>query len=133
MRFEPFNSHLSVTVTFFTNGANDYLTELHTALVKDPLDKQLEEAVPTGPEARLTQLSVCRDELGHHRTGLFKAVNSCRARVPVFELCVMGEAWQGEKETQLAVVVLGRAELLQSVEALDCLLHGELQLEKQNI
>ena len=41
---------------------------------------------------------------------------------------MVGEARQGEEQTQLAVVVLGRAVLLQTVETLDCLLHGELQL-----
>lgn len=53
-------------------------------------------------------------------------MHSCRARIPVFELCVMGEAWQCEEETQLAVVLLGRAELLQTVQALYCRLHGDL-------
>lgn len=37
-RFEPFISHLSLTVTLFTNSASDYLTELDTALIKDPFD-----------------------------------------------------------------------------------------------
>lgn len=36
--FEPFISHLSLTVTLFTNSASDYLTELDTALIKDPFD-----------------------------------------------------------------------------------------------
>ena len=49
--------------------------------------------------------------------------------MPVFELGVVGEAWQREEETQLAVVLFGWTKLLQIVEALDCLLHGELQLE----
>lgn len=105
-----------------------YLTEFDTTLVKDPFDEQLEEAVPARPKACLAQLPVRRDELSHHSAGFLKAMDTCRAWVPVFKLCVMGEAWQGEEETQLAVVLLGRAEPLQIVEALHCLLHGELQL-----
>lgn len=108
-----------------------YLTELHTALVKDSLDEQLEEAVPAGSEARLAQLPVCGDELRHHRTRLLEAVDTSRARVPVLELGVVGEAGQSEEETQLAVVVFGRAEFFQTVEALDGLLHGLLQLQRE--
>lgn len=48
--------------------------------------------------------------------------------IPVFELRVVGETGQGQEEAQLAVVLLGRAELLQAVEALDGLLHRQLQL-----
>lgn len=105
-----------------------YLTELHAALVQDPLDEQLEEAVATRPEAGLAQLPVRGNELGHHGAGLLEAVHACRARVPVLELGVVGEAGQREEETQLAVVILGGTALLQTVEALDCLLHAELQL-----
>ena len=43
---------------------------------------------------------------------------------------MVGEAWQGEQQTQFAVVVLAGAELLQGVETLDGLLHGELQLKR---
>lgn len=107
---------------------SSYLTELDTALVKDPFNEQLEEAVPTRPEACLTQLPVRRDELSYHGAGFLEAMDTCRAWVPVFELGVVGEAWQGEEETQLAVVLLGRTELLQFMEALDSPLHGELQL-----
>lgn len=46
------------------------------------------------------------------------------------ELCVVSEARQREEQTQLAVVVFRGAELLQGVETLDRLLHGELQLKK---
>ena len=106
-----------------------YLTELHAALVQDPFDEQLEEAVPARPEAGLAQLPVRGDELGHHGAGLLEALDARRARVPVFELGVVGEARQGEEQAQLAVVVLGRTKLLQTVETPDCCLHGELQLE----
>lgn len=106
-----------------------HLAELHTALVQNPLDEQLEEAVPAGPEARLAQLPVSRDELGHHGTGLLEAVDARRARVPVLELGVVTEARQRQEEAQLAVVVFRRAEMLQAVEAPDRLLHGELQLQ----
>lgn len=108
--------------------AAHYLTELHAALVEDPLDEQLEEAVAARPEASLAQLPVRGNELCHHGAGLFEAVHACRARVPVLELGVVGEAGQREEETQLAVVLLGGTALLQTVEALDCLLHAELQL-----
>lgn len=106
------------------HSPESYLTELHAALVKDSLDEQLEEAVPAGSEARFTQLPVRRDELCHHGTRLLEAMDTSRARVPVLELSVVGEAGQGEEETQLAVVVFARAELFQTVEALDGLLHG---------
>lgn len=109
-------------------AAAHYLTELHAALVQDPLDEQLEEAVATRPEASLAQLPVRGNELGHHGAGLFEAVHACRARVPVLELGVVGEAGQRQEETQLAVVLLAGTALLQTVEALDCLLHAELQL-----
>lgn len=105
-----------------------YLAELHAALVEDPLDEQLEEAVPAGPEARLAQLPVGGDELGHHGAGLLEAVDPGGAGVPVFELSVVGETGQGQEEAQLAVVLLGRTELLQAVETLDGLLHRQLQL-----
>ncbi|TNN36625.1 hypothetical protein EYF80_053203 [Liparis tanakae] len=103
--------------------------ELDAALVEDALDEQLEQPVPAGPEARLAQLPVRGDELGHHGAGLFEAMDARRARVPVFELSVGGEARQREQEAQLAVVVLGGTALLQAVEALHRRLHGELQLE----
>lgn len=105
-----------------------YLTELNTALIKDPFDQQLEEAVPARPEACLTQLPVCWNELSDHVTGLVKTVDACRAWVPIFELSMVGEAWQCEEETQFAVVLFRWTKLLQSVEALDCFPHGELQL-----
>lgn len=38
------------------------------------------------------------------------------------------EARQREQQTQFAVVVFRRTELLQGMETLDCFLHGELQL-----
>lgn len=122
-RCEPFKQHCIFSGFWYPD-----LTELDTALIKDPFDEQLEEAVPTRPEACLAQLPVRRDELSHHSTGFLEAVDARRARVPVFEFCVVGEARQGEEQTKLAVVVLGRAVLLQTVETLDCLLHGELQL-----
>ena len=46
---------------------------------------------------------------------------------------MVGEPGQGEQQTQLAVVVLTGTELLQGVETLDGLLHGELQLERTNV
>lgn len=105
-----------------------YLAELHAALVEDPFDEQLEEAVPAGPEARLTQLPVSGDEFGHHGAGLLEAVDPGGTGIPVFELSVVGETGQGQEEAQLAVVLLGRTELLQAVETLDGLLHRQLQL-----
>lgn len=80
-------------------SGSHYLTELNTALIKDPFDEQLEEAVPARPKACLTQLPVRWNELSHHSAGLVEAVDACRARVPVFELGVVGEAWQCEEET----------------------------------
>lgn len=47
------------------------------------------------------------------------------------ELCMVGEARQREEQTQFAVVVFGGAELLQGVQTLHSLLHGELQLGTQ--
>lgn len=118
-----------MNVTQLISRVSHYLTELHTALVQNPFDEQLEETVPARPEACLAQLPVGGDELSHHSTGFFETVDPCRAGVPVFELCVVGEAWQGEEETKLAVVVFGRTELLQTVKTLDCRLHGKLQLK----
>lgn len=108
--------------------ASFHLTELYTALIKETFDEQLEEAVSACPETCFAQLPVGRDKLSNHSADLLKAMDTSRARVPVFELCMVGQAWQGEEETQLAVVFFGRAEFLQAVEAPYCLLHGELQL-----
>lgn len=44
---------------------------------------------------------------------------------------MVGEARQREEQAQFAVVVFGGAELLQGVQTLNSLLHGELQLEAQ--
>ena len=104
------------------------LAELHAALVQHALDQQLKEAVAASLEARLAQLTVRRDELGHHDAGLLEAVHARRAGVPVFELGVVGETGQRQEQAQLAVVILGWAELLQRMQALHCLLHGVLQL-----
>lgn len=105
-----------------------YLTEFYAALVEDPFDQQLEEAVPAGPEARLAQLPVCGDELGHHGAGLLETVDPSSTGIPVFELGVVREPRQRQEEAQLAVVLLGRADLLQVVEAFHSLLHRQLQL-----
>lgn len=121
----------SVVLTCSWSQQRPHLAELHAALVQDPLDEQLEEAVPAGPEAGLAQLPVGGDELGHHGARLLEAVDARRARVPVLELAVVAEARQREEEAQLAVVLLGGAELLQAVEAPDRLLHGELQLQTE--
>lgn len=43
------------------------------------------------------------------------------------------EARECEEQTQLAVVVFRRTELLQGVEAFDSFLHGELQLKTHEI
>lgn len=106
-----------------------YLTEFHTALVEDPFDQQLEEAVPAGPEARFAQLPVRGDEFGHHGAGLLEAVDPSGAGIPVFELGVVGETGQRQEEAQLTVVLLGWAELLQAVETFHGFLHRQLQLE----
>ena len=53
-----------------------------------------------------------------------------RERETCLELGVVGEAGQGEEQTQLAVVVFTGTELLQSMKTLHCLLHGELQLRR---
>lgn len=105
-----------------------YLTEFYAALVEDPFDQQLEEAVPAGPEARLAQLPVRGDEFSHHGAGLLEAVDPSGTGIPVFELGVVGETGQRQEEAQLAVVLLGRAELLQAVETFHGLLHRKLQL-----
>lgn len=44
---------------------------------------------------------------------------------------MVGEARQREEQTQFAVVIFGGAELLQGVQTLNSLLHGELQLRTQ--
>lgn len=49
------------------------------------------------------------------------------------ELGVVCESRQSEEQTQLAVVIFRWAELLQGMETLHCLLHGELQLLKKDI
>lgn len=67
-----------------------HLAEFYAALVEDPFDQQLEEAVPAGPEARLAQLPVGGDEFGHHGAGLLEAVDPSAAGIPVFELGVLG-------------------------------------------
>lgn len=41
------------------------------------------------------------------------------------------EAREREEQTQFAVVIFRGTELLQAMETLDCLLHGELQLKKR--
>ena len=105
-----------------------HLAELHAALVQDALDEQLEEAVPAGPEARLAQLAVGGDELGHHGAALLEAVDARRAGVPVLELGVVGEPRQREQQTQLAVVLPAGAVVLQGVQAAHRLLHAQLQL-----
>lgn len=61
------------------------LAELHTALIQDPLQEQLEESVPAGLESSFTQLSVSGDELCHHGAGLLETLHPGRARVPVLE------------------------------------------------
>lgn len=43
---------------------------------------------------------------------------------------MVGEARQREEQTQFAVVIFGGTELLQGVQTLNGLLHGELQLKK---
>lgn len=42
---------------------------------------------------------------------------------------MVGEARQREEQTQFAVVIFGGTELLQAVQTLNSLLHGELQLK----
>lgn len=49
------------------------------------------------------------------------------------ELCMVCEARQRKEQTQFAVVIFRGTELLQGMETLDCLLHGELQLKKREI
>lgn len=44
------------------------------------------------------------------------------------ELSMVCEARQCEEQTQFTVVFFRGAELLQSMEALDCFLHGKLHL-----
>ena len=112
----------------FLHHSAAHLAELHAALVQDALDEQLEEAVAAGPEARLAQLAVGGDELGHHGAALLEAVDARRAGVPVLELGVVGEPRQREQQTQLAVVLPAGAVVLQGVEAAHRLLHAQLQL-----
>lgn len=61
------------------------LAELHTALIQDPLEKQLEESIPAGFESSFTQLSIRGDELCHHGAGLLKTLHPGRAGVPVLK------------------------------------------------
>lgn len=61
------------------------LAELHTALVQNSFEKQLEESISAGLEAGLTQLPVCGDELCHHGAGLLETLHPGRAWVPVLE------------------------------------------------
>lgn len=63
------------------------LAKLHTALIKDSLQKQLEESIPASFESSLAQLSVSRDKFCNHRTGLFKTLNSSCAGIPVLGHC----------------------------------------------
>lgn len=46
---------------------------------------------------------------------------------------MIGETRQGEEQTQFAVFVFRRTELLQGMETLDCFLHRELQLKHTEI
>lgn len=59
------------------------LTELHTALIEDSLESQLEKSILASFESGLTQLPVCRNELRHHGAGLLKTLYSGCAWVPV--------------------------------------------------
>ena len=59
------------------------LAELHTALIEDALEKQLEESIPARFETSLAQLPVRWDELCHHGAGLLKTMHPGRAGVPI--------------------------------------------------
>lgn len=64
---------------------------------------------------------------------LFGTFQSTVLKSPCLKLSVVGETRQGEEQTQFAVVVFRRTELLEGMETLDRLLHCELQLKHTSI
>lgn len=96
-------------------------------LVQNALDDELYEPVVPGHRhriARIRALPVARQKLLHQRIDLAKALDPGVARIPVLVLEVIREPGQGEQQTETAILVLARGELLDVAEDFDDLLDG---------